>query len=326
MEIIEVNLNDLLKHKSQPRFDDKEGIEELKNSIAEFGVISPPIISPHPSKANKYYIVAGHRRVRAMRELGYVATKAILSDRDSKDIIAPLAENMVKKDLTFIEMALAIHKIKKTHDDLSQKEIAKMLGKTENFISTACRTGALDQEIIEKLYEYREYKFANNLKVCNRLAGLREIRTKMIVLKMIEKLKDKEERDGFSQSIFYQMVVKEIELAKQRARRGELEEIDELSDDTTTDRELTDLNDDAQEQEDFDPFAEEEDEVDLPNMEETDKDMDISSIRTTKGDGFSFKHNQDWSNIELFVDINNISFNSSRELQYILKKIEEKIR
>ena len=322
MDIIEVNLNDLLKHKSQPRFDDKEGIEELKNSIAEFGVISPPIISPHPTKPNKYYIVAGHRRVRAMRELGYISTKAILSDRDSKDVIAPLAENMVKKDLTFIEMALAIYKIKKKYDDLSQKEIGRMLGKTENFISTACRVGALEQDIIDKLYEYKEYKFANNLKVCNRLAGLREVRSKMMIIKMIEKLKNKEERDGFNQSIFYQILVKEIELAKKIAKKDEdIEEINRVEDGGKSD--IIEDNEDED-----DPFAEiEDEEINLSDVEEVDSgDMDISSIRTTKGDGFSFKHNQDWSNIELFVDINNISFNSSRELQYILKKIEEKIR
>jgi len=135
----------------------------------------------------------------------------------------PHIKNMVKKDLTFIEMALAIHKIKKTHDDLSQKEIAKMLGKTKSFISTACRIGVLDQKIIDMLYKYRKYKFANNLKVCNRLVRLEEVRGKIIAFKMAMQIKDKEERDGFDESVFLRILTKEIQFAKELEKSRQIE-------------------------------------------------------------------------------------------------------
>lgn len=328
MEIIEVALNDLLKHKSQPRFNDKEELEKLKNSITEFGVISPPIISPHPTKPSKYYIIAGHRRIKAMRELGYISIKAILSNRDSKDAIAPLAENIVKKDLSFIEMALAIYKIKEKYSDLTQREISRMLGKAENFISIACRVGSLDQEIIDKIYEYKKYKFANNQKICNRIVSLRKIRSKLIAIKMIEKLKKKEEEDGFSQSIFYQILTKEIELSKilkeKMAGRALSDEYEDEQDEQ--DEELNNIEQKTQKDEDdpFKNFIEEDNDFISEEIEEN--STDTININTTKGDGYVLKHDQDWSSIELFIDINNISFNSSRDLQNVLKKIEEKVR
>ena len=65
----EVEINELLENPYQPRMEYKEeSINELADSIKKSGLIQPIIIGVVESK---YYIIAGHRRVKAYQKLGY---------------------------------------------------------------------------------------------------------------------------------------------------------------------------------------------------------------------------------------------------------------
>jgi len=335
MKVITIPLNNLQKHPSQPRFDESENIEELKQSIQEYGLISMPIISSHPTIADKFYIVAGHRRVRAMRELGYTSTNAILTDNDYKDTITPLAENTVRKELSFMELSAAIYKIKQMHGDITMRAISQIVGKTETFTSTACRVGSLDKEIIDKLYEYKNYKFANSEKICNRLYAYRQIRTKNATLKLIEKLKNKEEKDKFHRDTFYQFVVKEIKLSTKKIREKGVDTLpnDEEKYNANTDNKI-------QEENEFDPFDDfskkvnnntqnkdkQKQDTEEKNQLTVDNNIRISDLAQKKGDGFKIQYDKNWTEIKLYVNVNNITLSSSHDIQYYLKKIEEKIR
>lgn len=54
-------------HFSQERIFDQEALDELANSIKEFGLIQPIIVF---KKNNKFILIAGERRLRAVKALG----------------------------------------------------------------------------------------------------------------------------------------------------------------------------------------------------------------------------------------------------------------
>lgn len=66
MEIVKVNINDLISPEYNPRQITDEEMGKLKNSINEFGYISPIIVNKHNN-----HIVGGNQRCLALKQLGY---------------------------------------------------------------------------------------------------------------------------------------------------------------------------------------------------------------------------------------------------------------
>ncbi|MHB9029431.1 MAG: ParB/RepB/Spo0J family partition protein, partial [Candidatus Latescibacterota bacterium] len=67
-KIISVPLNDILPNSRQPRERfSEEGMEDLKRSIAENGILEPPVVR---HKGDFFELIAGERGFRAARELG----------------------------------------------------------------------------------------------------------------------------------------------------------------------------------------------------------------------------------------------------------------
>lgn len=86
--------------------DDDSDFEDFKRSIAEDGQKVPIQVRRHPSTADRYQIVYGHRRWRAALELRLPvrAIEVELSDLDL--VVAQGIENASRQDLTWIERAL----------------------------------------------------------------------------------------------------------------------------------------------------------------------------------------------------------------------------
>ncbi|TCQ16915.1 plasmid partitioning protein RepB [Rhizobium sp. PP-CC-3G-465] len=81
------------------------GIDGLKASIVEQGQQVPILVRPHPEMPGRYQVAFGHRRHRALKELG-LAVKAIVRDlTDEQLVIAQGQENNERQDLSFIEKA-----------------------------------------------------------------------------------------------------------------------------------------------------------------------------------------------------------------------------
>ena len=87
--------------------DDNSGeFERFKNALREEGQRTPISVRRDPNSEHKYQIVFGHRRWRALAELGQKIEARIgdFSDRDL--VVAQGMENAERQDLTFIERAL----------------------------------------------------------------------------------------------------------------------------------------------------------------------------------------------------------------------------
>lgn len=139
---------DLIEARSDQPRKNFENIEELAESIREYGLLNPIVLSKNNGK---YEIIAGERRYRASIQAGLKKIDAIVRDFDQKDIdILSLVENIQREDLSALEEADAY---KKLMDDFSmtQEEIAKSMGKSRSYIANTIRLLKLNQEETDAL-------------------------------------------------------------------------------------------------------------------------------------------------------------------------------
>jgi ParB family transcriptional regulator, chromosome partitioning protein len=82
-----------------------EATEELKELIRDQGQLVPILVRPHPKQQGRYQVAFGHRRLRAVRELGMKVRAVVREMTDEELIIAQGQENNARLDLTYIERA-----------------------------------------------------------------------------------------------------------------------------------------------------------------------------------------------------------------------------
>ncbi len=142
LKIIDVEPN-----REQPRRSfDEEALEELSNSIKEYGVIQPIIVT---KEDNYYKIVAGERRWRASKKAGMTEIPAIVREYDKqKNSEIALIENIQREDLNPIEKATAIRELLDTYN-LTQQQLADKLGISRSGLANSVRILNLDERVIE---------------------------------------------------------------------------------------------------------------------------------------------------------------------------------
>ena len=142
LKLIEVEPN-----REQPRRNfDEEALEELSNSIKEYGVIQPIIVT---KEENYYKIVAGERRWRASKKAGMTEIPAIVREYDKqKNSEIALIENIQREDLNPIEKATAIRELLDTYN-LTQQQLADKLGISRSGLANSVRILNLDERVIE---------------------------------------------------------------------------------------------------------------------------------------------------------------------------------
>lgn len=139
-EVVKIPIDKIIPNKFQPRtvFDD-EKIEELSRTIHTHGVIQPIVVRLSLDLEGMYEIIAGERRYRAMKKLGWSEVPAIvrsLSDKETASIA--LIENLQREELTAIEEALAYQQLLELHS-LTQEALAQRLGKGQSTVANKLR-------------------------------------------------------------------------------------------------------------------------------------------------------------------------------------------
>ena len=118
----------------QPRTNfNKTELEELANSISEYGVIQP--ITVRKIEENKFQIISGERRYRACKlALVKKVPVYIRETEDNKMLELALIENIQRQDLDPIEIGISYQKL---IDELglTQEKLAKKIGKKRSTIS-----------------------------------------------------------------------------------------------------------------------------------------------------------------------------------------------
>jgi len=129
---------------------DEGEAEALKTSIQRFGIFAEPIVM---EKDGKYMLIAGKNRIEKAKELGYKTIRVKLwKGTESDALLMHLAENMAKGRVGSLDLYNFIKKIQE-EQGLSVREIAKIVGCSEQRIYTALRIANLEDEIKKALME-----------------------------------------------------------------------------------------------------------------------------------------------------------------------------
>ncbi|MFC5589969.1 nucleoid occlusion protein [Sporosarcina soli] len=145
-KIVQVKLEQIRPNKYQPRtVFSEEKIEELARTIHTHGVIQPIVI--RSVDTDSYEIIAGERRYRAMKKLGWSEVPAIIRELDDKETASiALIENLQREELTAIEEAYAYEKLLELHG-LTQEALAQRLGKGQSTVANKLRLLKLPETI-----------------------------------------------------------------------------------------------------------------------------------------------------------------------------------
>lgn len=151
-KVVSLPIHSIFPNPSQPRkFFDSVSLEELTESIEEFGIIQP--ISVRKIRGG-YEIVAGERRFRAAENAGLDSIPAIILNVDEKkSALLALLENLQRDDLSFFEVAESYQNLIKTQG-MTQEEIAKKLGKSQSNIANKLRLLRLYPRTRRLILEY----------------------------------------------------------------------------------------------------------------------------------------------------------------------------
>lgn len=138
----------------QPRkVFDKFMLEELANSIKEFGVIQP--INVRVINEDTYELVAGERRLRAAKLAKLDKIPAIIINVNDKDsAVLALIENLQRENLNYFEEAEGYYNLMEDYN-LTQEDIAKQVGKSQSTIANKLRLLKLPDQVVKLLLDHQ---------------------------------------------------------------------------------------------------------------------------------------------------------------------------
>src|ERR1051325_3504330 len=154
--IYQIEIEKIKPNPFQPRRHfDEVSLQELAQSIREFGVIQPIVVSKIIKETERgteveYQLIAGERRLMASKLLGLERVPAIVKKVDEHRIKLELAliENVQRSDLNAIEEAKAYARLQDEFG-LAQREIAARVGKSREVVANTLRLLNLPQNIQE---------------------------------------------------------------------------------------------------------------------------------------------------------------------------------
>jgi ParB family chromosome partitioning protein len=149
-EINKIPMDQIVPNRFQPRtVFDEDKIEELARTIHIHGIIQPIVVREFA--IGQYEIIAGERRFRAMKKLGWTEAPAIIKNlSDTETASVALIENLQREELSPIEEAMAYGKLLELHN-LTQEALAQRLGKGQSTVANKLRLLKLPQPIQEAL-------------------------------------------------------------------------------------------------------------------------------------------------------------------------------
>lgn len=134
-------------HRQARQLFDQDKLTGLAASIKEHGVIQPVLVRQLADGG--YELIAGERRWRACKSLGYKTIPAFVKDYpDREAAAASLIENIQREDLNPLEEAAAYHRLMADFA-LTQEEVSGRVGKSRPFVANMLRLLVLPEEIRE---------------------------------------------------------------------------------------------------------------------------------------------------------------------------------
>ena len=142
---VKLKINQVEPNREQPRkYFDEESIQELTESIRQFGVLQPLIVR---NRGDYYEIIAGERRWRAAMVAGLKEVPVIIREMTEQEVIEiSLIENIQRENLNPIEEAAAFKRLL-TEFQLTQEEVAERVSKSRTAVTNSMRLLKLDERV-----------------------------------------------------------------------------------------------------------------------------------------------------------------------------------
>lgn len=129
--------------------DDAQDLAELAASIAELGVLQP--ITVRRLDDGRLEVIAGRRRLAAARIAGLDTIPATFVDVDDDQAAdVALAENLHRRDLSPVEVALAFARLRER--GLNGRQIAARVGRSEATVSNYLRLLEIPAHLRERVH------------------------------------------------------------------------------------------------------------------------------------------------------------------------------
>jgi ParB family chromosome partitioning protein len=149
--VVEIDVGEIGPSPYQPRSTMKEeSLEDLRQSIAEKGVLQPVIVRRH---AGEFQLVAGERRWRAAKLAGLETVPAVVMRvSDSEALEIALIENLQREDLNAVDEAKGYRELLMRFN-LTHEDLARRIGKSRATITNSLRLLNLPDEVKRGLEE-----------------------------------------------------------------------------------------------------------------------------------------------------------------------------
>jgi ParB family chromosome partitioning protein len=144
--VVMIPVDQIQPSRFQPRlsFSD-EKIDALAGSIKEKGVIQPLLV--RGVEGGRYELIAGERRLRAVKKIGVTEVPAIVRRVADADLLeTSIVENIQREELNPVDEAKAYQRLAQEFG-YTQDSIATRVGKDKTSISNLFRILNLPQEI-----------------------------------------------------------------------------------------------------------------------------------------------------------------------------------
>ena len=135
----------IVPNPSQPRtVFDAAALDELRASIAAFGVLVPVLVRP---LGTDYELIAGERRLRAATAAGLAMIPAIVREADDRESLeVAIIENLQRENLDPLEEAMGFAHLMDAYS-LTQEMVAERVGRSRPAIANSLRLLGLSDAI-----------------------------------------------------------------------------------------------------------------------------------------------------------------------------------
>lgn len=137
----EIAVGDIHPNRKQPRTSfDEDDMAELVHSIREVGLLQPIVVRPSGEEnEEKYELVMGERRWRAVQAAGLSQIPAIIRNTSNTDLLRDaLLENLHRSQLNPLEEAAAYQQLMQEFE-CTQEELSDRIGRSRPQISNTIR-------------------------------------------------------------------------------------------------------------------------------------------------------------------------------------------
>lgn len=148
-QVQDLPLAEIHPNRYQPRrtFSD-DSIQQLAQTLQEEGLLQPIIVR---QDQGGYEIIAGERRFRAAKSLGWEKIPAIVNNLDDQQTASlALIENLQRENLNPIDEAQAYEQLMQLND-LTQTQLAQDIGKSQSYVANKLRLLKLAEPVQEYL-------------------------------------------------------------------------------------------------------------------------------------------------------------------------------